>query len=381
MRITAVETFVLSNRRALLKISTDEGVSGWGEPVLENWARTTVAAVARLSEHLIGQDPLQITRLWQVLTRGGFYRGGPILASAVAGIDQALWDIKGRWLGVPIHDLLGGACRDSVRVYGHANTDGRSGDPVLASQLIDSGLTLLKIAPDGPWKYLESMAAIDEFVSQVSEFRTAIGPEVDFAIDLHGRFSIANSLRVLPLLEQFLPAFVEEPLRPEHSDRIGDIVRATSIPIATGERLYSRNEFRGVLEAGIALAQPDLSHAGGITECVRIATGAEVYDVQIAPHCPLGPVALAACLQLDLAVPNFYAQEQGLNLHYAGSADLDILLNPEVLALVDGHIPRLTGPGLGVTVNEDLVRSRVVEGTLEPGSPVWTYPDGSFAEW
>jgi len=381
MRITQIETFVLSNRRALVKVSTDEGVSGWGEPVLENWARSTVAAVARMSEHLIGQDPLQISRLWQILSRGGFYRGGPVLSSAVAGLDQALWDIKGRWHGVPVHELLGGPCRDKVRVYAHANTNGRTGDTTLAKQLIASGITLLKVAPDGPWQYIETKASIERFVEQLTEFRDTIGGSIDFAVDLHGRFSVANAIRVLPLIEPLLPAFVEEPLRPEHSDRIVDIVRASHVPIATGERLYSRNEFRGVFEAGIAIAQPDLSHAGGITECFRIATGAEVYDVQIAPHCPLGPIALAACLQIDLAVPNFYAQEQGLNLHYPNSADLHILENPEVLTLVDGHIPRLTGPGLGVNINEDVVRSSVIEGTLEPGSPVWTYPDGSFAEW
>jgi galactonate dehydratase len=185
---------------------------------------------------------------------------------------------------------------------------------------------------------------------------------------------------VLPLLEPLAPAFVEEPLRPEHSGRIGDIVRASHVPIATGERLYSRNEFRTVLEAGIAIAQPDLSHAGGITECFRIATGAEVYDVQIAPHCPLGPIALAACIQIDLAVPNFYAQEMTVDLR-PGSLDHRILANPEVLDVVDGHIARLTGPGLGVEIDEEAVRAAAVVGPLEAGSPVWAYADGGFAEW
>lgn len=381
MRITAVETFVLSNRRVLLKLSTDEGVSGWGEPVLENWARVTAAAVERLSEHLIGSNPLEITRLWQILSRGGFYRGGAVLASAVAGIDQALWDIKGRWHGVPVHDLLGGSCRDRVRVYAHANMDGRTGDPRLAGELVEAGFTLLKVAPDGAHGFIDSAAAAERLAGELSEFRAAIGPDVDFALDLHGRFSTANSIRLMRLIEPLLPAFVEEPVLPEHSARIADVVRATSVPIATGERLYSRAEFRGVLEAGISIAQPDLSHAGGITECFRIATMAEVYDVQVAPHCPLGPIALAACLQLDLAIPNFYAQEQGLNLHYGADADLGLIDNPHDLAVVDGYIARLTGPGLGVEVNEDVVRSLVAEGPLDPGSPVWRHADGSFAEW
>lgn len=381
MKITAIETFVLSNRRALLKVSTDEGVSGWGEPVLENWARTTVAAVERMAEYLIGQDPLQITRHWQVLARGGFYRGGPILMSAVAGIDQALWDIKGKWHGVPVHELLGGPCRDRVRVYAHANTDGRVGDLELARRLIADGYTLLKVAPDGPQDFLGTLGALEGFLDDLGELREVLGPDIDFGVDLHGRLSVPQSLRVVPLLEPLFPAFVEEPLRPEHSDRIADIVRGTRVPIATGERLYSRTDFRGVLEAGIAIAQPDLSHAGGITECFRIATSAETYDIQIAPHCPLGPIALASCIQLDLAVPNFYAQEQGLNLHYGANAELDILHNPDVLRPIAGHIPRLTGPGLGVDVNEERVRELVVMGPLAAGSPVWTYPDGGFAEW
>jgi len=380
VRITKVETFVLSNRRALVKVDTDAGISGWGEPVLENWARTTVSAVERMSEYLVGQDPRQITRHWQVLTRGGFYRGGPIFASAVAGLDQALWDITARALGVPVHELLGGAVRDRVRVYAHANVAGRTGDPIAAKRLAREGYTLLKVAPDAPHDFLGSAASIDRLVNDLTEFRDAIGPDVDFAVDLHGRFSVPESIRVISLLEPLLPAFVEEPMRPEHSQRIGDIVRSTRVPIATGERLYSRAEYRAVFEAGIAIAQPDLSHAGGITECFRIATGAEVYDVQVAPHCPLGPVALAACIQLDLAVPNFYAQEHTADLR-AGSTDLALISNPEVLAVTDGYIARLTGPGLGVEVDEDAVRAAVVAGPLEAGSPVWVNLDGSFAEW
>jgi galactonate dehydratase len=381
MRIARVETFVFSNRRALVRVETDAGIVGWGEPVLENWVRTSVAAVDRMAEYLIGQDPRHITRHWQVLARGGFYRGGAVLHTALAGLDQALWDITARALGVPIHELLGGPCRDSVRVYAHANTAGRIGDLELARRLVADGITLLKVAPDGPQPFLDSPAGIERFVRQLTELREAIGPDVDFAVDLHGRFSVPQSIRVLRLLEPLFPAFVEEPLRPEHSHRIGDIVRSTSVPIATGERLYSRSEFRPVLEAGIAIAQPDISHAGGISEVFRIASAAETHDVQVAPHCPLGPVALAASIQIDLAVPNFYAQEQGFNATYASDADQRILLDPQVLMPVDGAIPRLTGPGLGIEIDEDAVRELSVDGRLEQGSPVWAQPDGGFAEW
>ncbi|WP_294178731.1 galactonate dehydratase [uncultured Schumannella sp.] len=388
MRITAVETLVLSNRQALVKISTSSGIDGWGEAVAENWARPTAATVDRMAEYLIGKDPREITRLWQVLTRGGFYRGGPIMGSAVSGIDQALWDIKGRVLNAPIHELLGGPSRDRARIYAHANTYAgpgvvrRSGSPERARELVSAGYTMLKFAPDeGPVGFIDTPAWAERFVGQVGEMRDAVGPNVDLAIDFHGRLSVPHSRRILPLLERFSLAFVEEPLRPEHSAMIGELVHASSIPIATGERLYDRWGYRGVLEAGIALVQPDLSHAGGITESFRIATQAEIYDAQVAPHCPLGPVTLAACLQVDFAVPNFFAQEQVIDVHNPSSAWLQILRNPEVLQLVDGHIPRLTGPGLGIDIDEDIVRSLVVDGPLEPGSPVWAYPDGSFAEW
>lgn len=383
MRIVSVETFVLGPHRVLLKVSTDEDVVGWGEPTLENWARTSAAAVDRLSDLLIGENPLHITRLWQILARGGFYRGGPVIASAVAGIDQALWDIKGRWHGVPVHELLGGPCRDEVRIYAHANVanDSRTGDPALASRLVTAGYTLLKVGPRGPVLPLDDAAYIDALVSDLREFRSAIGPDIDFAVDFHGRLSRAMSRRVLPLLEPLLPIFVEEPVRPEYSAFIGELVRVSTVPIATGERLHSREEFRPVLEAGVAVAQPDVSHAGGITECFRIATMAETYDAQVAPHCPLGPVALAACLQLDLAVPNFLAQEQALDLHDPETRHLDWILNPDVLRPVNGAVPRLAGPGLGVDVDEAAVRAAVITGPMPGGVPIWRHPDGSHAEW
>lgn len=381
LTVTAVETFVLSDRLALVKVSTASGICGWGEAVAEGWARTTVAAVERMAVHLLGADARRITDLWQVLTRGGFYRGGPVLGSAVAGLDQALWDIKGRYHRAPVFELLGGPTRDHVRVYSHAGRDDRTGDPARARALVAAGISMVKCAPRGPVEFVSSAGWIDALLADVAELRAAIGPDVDLALDFHGRLSVAQSRRVLPLLEEFRPAFVEEPLRPEHSALIGDVVRATSIPIATGERLYHRTEFRPVLEAGVAVVQPDLSHAGGITECLRIATQAEVYDAVMAPHCPLGPVALAACLQVDLAVPNVLAQEQVLDVHDPATAKLGLLVDPSVLHAVDGVIPAPTGHGLGVEVDEDAVRAAVVDGPLPPGSPVWRHRDGSFAEW
>ncbi len=383
MKVTAIETFVINNRRLLVKISTDRGVSGWGEPTLENWAIPVAAVVEQMAGALIGGDPRRITHYWQVLARGGFYRGGPVFHSALAGLDQALWDLKGRALGVPIHELLGGAVRSRMRVYVHSNAVGRTGDPIRAAEFVSAGYTFVKVAPSAKTHFIETQAYLERFVADLTELRQAIGAEADFAVDLHGRFSVPMSRRAFPLIEHLGPAFLEEPLRPEHSALIGDIVRSTSIPIATGERLYSRFEFRTVLEAGVAVVQPDPSHAGGITECFRIAAQAEVYDAQMAPHCPLGPVALAACLQIDAVVPNFFAQELAIDAYTPDTGRrLQLLHNPEVLAPIGGHIPLPTGPGLGIEIDEKVVRSLIASGPLEPGSPTWSYDDDdSYAEW
>ncbi|SEM68192.1 galactonate dehydratase [Nonomuraea pusilla] len=384
MKITSVETFVLSNRRLLVKISTSAGVAGWGEATLENWVRPVDATVRQMAGYLVGQDPRRITHHWQVLARGGFYRGGPVILSALAGIDQALWDIKGRSLNAPIHELLGGAVRDSVRIYAHSNSGGEhTGDPDRAAMLASHGYTMVKVAAAKKARFTETQRYVEEFVEDIRDLRSRVGGDVDIAIDLHGRFSTALARHVLPLLEPFHPAFVEEPLRPEHSDQLGRITATTSIPIATGERLYSREEFLRVLPHGIAIVQPDLSHAGGITECFRIATLAESHDAQIAPHCPLGPVALAACLQLDAAVPNFHTQETVIEVHDPGAGlGLELLRDPTVLRPVAGRIPVLTGPGLGIEIDEEAVREAVVAGPLSAGADTWLYEDdGSFAEW
>jgi galactonate dehydratase len=383
MFITTVETFVLGERQLLVRIGTDEGLAGWGDASLEHRPGTVAAAIRELSGQLIGADPLPVTAHWQRLSRGGFYRGGAVLASAVAGLDQALWDLRGRWFDAPVHVLLGGACRDRVRLYTHTwGGAGHTGGVPRARALVAAGYTLVKAAVAGPVGFLDSPLMTARFVADLEALREAVGGAADFGIDLHGRVSVHQARRLAGAVAHTAPAFFEEPLRPEHSRLIGQLTSATTVPVATGERLFSREEFLPVLAAGIAIAQPDPAHAGGITEVFRIATLAESYDVQLAPHCPLGPVALAACLQLDLAVPNFYAQEHVIDLASTGSADLAILRNPEVLVAVSGHIERLTGPGLGIEIDEDAVRAAHRPDLLVPaGNPSWTYPDGGFAEW
>ncbi|WP_031004051.1 galactonate dehydratase [Streptomyces sp. NRRL F-5727] len=381
MKITSLKTYLVAPRWCFLRIDTDEGITGWGEPVVEGRAHTVAAAVDELSDYLIGQDPMRIEDHWQVLTKGGFYRGGPVLSSAVAGIDQALWDIKGKALGVPVWELLGGHVRDRVRVYSWIGGD--RPDEVASEALARKaeGFTAVKMNASAQLRLIDTPAATQAIVDRVASLREAVGDAFDIAVDFHGRLTLPMARRVLPLLEPYLPLFVEEPVVPELSDHIGEVVRSTSIPIATGERLYSRWDFKKVLGQGIAVAQPDLSHAGGISETRRIAAMAEAYDVSLAPHCPLGPIALASCLQVGFATPNLLIQEQSLGIHYnTGSDLLDYLVDPSVFRYEDGHVALPTAPGLGIEVD-----AKAVERAAETGhrwrNPVWRRDDGSPAEW
>jgi galactonate dehydratase len=380
-RITRVETFLVPPRWLFVRVETDDGIVGWGEATCEGRSETVRTAVQQLSELLIGRDALRIEDHWQVMTKGSFYRGGPILASAVAGLDQALWDIKGKHFGAPVHQLLGGPVRDRIRMYGWVGGDEPAELADHISAQVERGLTAVKMNASGRMGRLASIADLDGVVQRLAAAREVLGTERDVAVDFHGRFTLANARRVAPLLEPYRPMFLEEPVVPESSHLIGEFVRSTTTPVSTGERLYDRNEFLPVLQAGIAVAQPDLSHAGGITEVRKIAALAEVYDVQLAPHCPLGPIALAACLQVGFATPNFLIQEQSLGIHYNQGTDvLDYLLDTSPFTFVDGHVERFTGPGLGIEIDDAAVRAADQVGHAWRG-PVWRHADGSFAEW
>lgn len=381
MKITALTTYLVAPRWCFLRIDTDEGITGWGEPVIEGRAHTVAAAVDELADYLIGKDPMSIEAHWQVLTKGGFYRGGPILSSAVAGIDQALWDITGKALGVPVWQLLGGAVRDRIRVYSWIGGDRPDDVAQAALERKQQGFNAIKMNGSAELELIDTPRSTTAIVDRVAAVREATGDDFDIAVDFHGRLSVAMARRVLPLLEPYLPFFVEEPLVPEVSDRIGEITRATSIPIATGERLFSRWDFHAVIDQGIAVVQPDLSHAGGISEVRRIAALAESRDVAIAPHCPLGPIALAASLQVGFATPNLLIQEQSLGIHYnTGSDLLDYLVDPTVFAYRDGYVDLLNAPGLGIEIDEKAV-ARAAELGHRWRNPIWYRKDGSFAEW
>jgi galactonate dehydratase len=381
VKITGIETFLVAPRWLFLKVSTDEGISGWGEPVVEGRAETVRAAVHELSELLIGQDPLRIEDHWQVLRRGGFYRGGPVLSSALSGFDHALWDIAGKVRDAPVHELLGGPVRDRVRVYSWVGGDRPAGIREAVAAQVEAGFTAVKMNVAGPLLAIASPAEADAAVARAWEAREALGPHRDLAIDFHGRVSPAMARRLVRLLEDVQPMFVEEPVLPEtQGDALRAVVEASTVPIALGERLFSRWEFKPVLDAGVAVVQPDPSHAGGISELRRIGALAEVYGASLAPHCPLGPISLAASLQVAFATPNFLIQEQSAGMHYHEGREHSYLADPSIFAFRDGYAARPLGPGLGIEVDEDAVR-RAGEIGHAWRSPVWRHDDGSFAEW
>ncbi|WP_252502081.1 galactonate dehydratase [Sporosarcina sp. Marseille-Q4943] len=382
MKITKMETFIVPPRWLFLKIETDEGIVGWGEPVVEGRAATVEAAVKELSEYIIGKDPLRIEDHWQTMYRAGFYRGGPILMSAIAGIDQALWDIKGKFYNAPIYELMGGACRDSVRVYSWIGGDRPSDVGKAAKEAVAAGFTAVKMNGTEELQYIDSYQKIDEAVERIAVVREVVGNTIGIGIDFHGRVHKPMAKILAKELEQFRPMFIEEPVLPENNEALREVARVTNIPIATGERMYSKWDFKKLLEDGyVDIIQPDLSHAGGITECKKIFSMAEAYDVAVAPHCPLGPIALASCLQVDATSHNVFIQEQSLGIHYNQGSDLlDYLNDPKVFDYKEGYVDMLHKPGLGISINEEFVREQAKIGHNWK-NPVWRHKDGTIAEW
>ncbi len=382
MKITQLTTFIVPPRWCFLKIETDEGIVGWGEPVLEGRAHTVAAAVEELGDYLIGKDPRHIEDHWTVLYRGGFYRGGGVHMSALAGIDQALWDIKGKALGVPVSELLGGNVRDRIRVYSWIGGDRPSETAQQARDAVARGFTAVKMNGTEEMQFVDTFDKVERCLQNVAAVREAVGPNVGIGVDFHGRVHRPMAKVLIKELEPYKLMFIEEPVLSEHEEALKEIARISSTPIALGERLYSRWDFKRVLQGGYAdIIQPDPSHSGGITETRKIATMAEAYDVALALHCPLGPIALAANLQLDAVCYNAFIQEQSLGIHYNQDNDLmDYVSNPEVFKYEDGMVAIPNGPGLGIEVNEEYVRERAQQGHRWR-NPVWRHKDGSFAEW
>ena len=382
MKITSLKTYAVPPRWLFLRIETDEGIVGWGEPILEGHAATLAAKCEELQEFLIGQDPLCIEDIWQMIYRNGCYRGGPVLMSALSGIDMALWDIKGKYHDVPVHNLLGGPVRHKIRSYCWIGGDRPQNLIESAKAVQAKGYDACKMNACEELQIVDRYSKVDAVVRRIGEFRDAVGYDMDFALDFHGRVHAPMAKVLLKELEPMKPLFIEDAVVPEQMDTMADLARFTTIPLCTGERLHSRYAFKPVFEKRAAsVINPDVSHVGGISELARIGHWAEAYDVALAPHCPLGPITLAASLQIDALCHNAFIQEQSLGMHYNQGGDMNDYLNPDSkFVCADGYLPIPQGPGLGITLDEGVIRERAKIGHRWR-APVWRHEDGSISEW
>ncbi len=381
MKVTGFTTYRVRPRWIFLKITTDEGVEGWGEVISGTRTETVVTCLEETMRHVVGRDPNDIEDIWQCLYRY-FFRGGPVHMTCVSGIEMALWDIKGKSLGVPVWQLLGGRARDRIRVYSWIGGDRPSDVADEATKRRDAGFSAVKLNCCSEMHYIDSFAKVEEVTSRIASIREAVGYDLDVGIDFHGRVHKAMAKVLLAELEQFHPMFVEEPVLPENTELMTDLARGTTIPIATGERLMTRWGYKQLFaQNAVSIVQPDLSLAGGILEARKICATAEAHDMAAAPHAPYGPVALAATLQLDVCTPNVFIQEQSLGIHYNQGFDLlDFVSNKEIFQFEQGYLPIPEGPGLGITVDEEKVREVSLEG-LSWDNPRWRNYDGTIAEW
>jgi galactonate dehydratase len=359
MKITKLETFLVKPRWLFLKIHTDEGLVGLGEPIVEGRALTVAQAVAELEPYLIGQDPTRVVHHWQAMYKHAFYRGGPVLTSALSGVDHALWDLAGKAAGVPVYQLLGGPLRDRIKVYKgigvHKDVDGDLVRTAVdrAKDAVEMGFIALKTGVGGPRpaRIIETPGFVESVVEHFASIREAVGNEIDIAIDFHGAVSPQTAGLLIKALEPYQPLFIEEPVQCQNVDVLADLTRKTHIPIATGERIFTKWGFREILEKRAAsILQPDISHCGGIFEARIIAGMAEAYYAGIAPHCPLGPISLAAGIHLDASIPNFLAQEHTT----FGEGYLK-----QPFAFKDGYLELPTAPGLGIELDEEAMADKI----------------------
>lgn len=378
MKIIRIETFQIPPRWLYVRVEADDGTIGWGEASLEGHAEAVAGAFAFLEDRFIGADPRRIEDIWQVAYRSGFYRGGAVFMSAIAGLDQALWDLKGRLYGLPVWEMLGGRVRESVRAYAWIGGD-RPDDIAAAARVRrEQGFTAVKMNATGEADYIDA----PRFDLVIERVRAAQAEGLDVGLDFHGRLHAGMALQLARALEPLGLLFIEEPVLSENAEALERIAAQLSTPIAMGERLYSRWDFKALLSRRLVdILQPDLSHAGGISECRRIAQMAEAYDVAVAPHCPLGPLALASCLQLAGCTPNVVLQEMSLGIHYNQGHDLlSFCSDPSLLTPVDGALRIPDGPGLGIEIDELKVRE-AAQSPHRWRNPLWRHADGSVAEW
>ncbi|MGP4079223.1 galactonate dehydratase [Pseudalkalibacillus sp. R45] len=386
MKIADIQTFCVPPRWIFIRVETDDGFVGWGESIVPKRVNAVIGAIRDLAKLIKGEDPRKIEDIWQRLYRGGFFRGGPILMTALAGIEHSLWDIKGKYYGMPVYEFFGGEVREKVRAYAWVGGDRPANIVEHARQRVRQGFTAIKMNATEELHFIDSFSKIESVVERVASIREEFGTDLGIAVDFHGRVHRAMAKVLIKELEPYRLMWIEEPLLSEHNDALPSILRETSTPIATGERLYNRWDFKQVFESRIVdIIQPDVSFTG-IYEMEKLARMAEAYDVLLAPHCPNGPISLAASLQIDMCVSNVVMQEQSLGIHYnTGYNGLeqgemyDYLVDSTELEIKDGFLYPPKGLGLGISINEDLVRDRDHRWDLRDN--IWRNKDGTLAEW
>ena len=381
MKIANVEVFQLKPRWIFVKITTDTGISGWGEMISGTKTETVVAGANEMGKYIMGRDPFEIERIWQELHRS-FFRGGPINGTVISGIEMALWDIKGKALNVPVWELLGGKARDRIKVYSWIGGD-RPDDVVAEAQdRIDRGFDSIKMNATEELHYIDSYKRVEEVVARVASLREKFGYDLNIGIDFHGRVHKPMAKVLANALEPYKLMFYEEVVLPENEEAFKEVAKHTSTPLSTGERLYTRWQFKQIFKEGVIdIIQPDVALCGGVLEMRKIAAMAEAYDIAVAPHAPYGPIALAATLQVDVCTPNVFIQEQSLGIHYNKGFDLlDFVKNKEIFQFKDGFLDIPTKPGLGIEIDEDKVRAVSEEGLIWT-NPKWKNYDGTISEW
>ena len=348
-KIEKVETFLWS-RWLLIKIHSEDGFVGIGEGGVHGWQRPTKTMIEVMSDYLVGKDPNLIEHHYQWLYRSSHFMGS-VVQGALSAIDIALWDMKGKRLGVPIYDLMGGKTRDRVRCYMHVGGD--TGEELAEDALRakEQGFTAVRFTPFPNDYYLHKSYTewADEAVERVGMVKDAVGSDVDICVEIHRQMNPAESIWLGRRLEQFNPFFYEDPMLPDSPARMAEVQAQCNIPIATGERFTTIFEYQQLLEnGGCAYVRPDLCLCGGLSGCKKVAAMAEAQHVKVIPHNPLSPVSTAACVQLDACIPNFALQE------YTGESEppkSELLVEP--LELIDGYLTVPEGPGLGIELNED----------------------------
>ena len=381
MKITDIEVYKVKPRWIFVKLLTDEGISGWGELISGTKTETVVAGAREIGKKLVGRNPFEIEQLWQEMHRS-FFRGGPINGTVVSGLEMALWDIKGKALNIPAYELLGGAARKRIRVYSWIGGDRPSDVAEQAQKRVDKGFSAIKMNATSEMHYIDSYTKVQAVVDRVASIRDQIGDKLEIGIDFHGRIHRPMAKVLAKALEPYHPMFLEEVVLPENWESFKDISREVSVPLATGERLYTRWQFKNLFRQGaVDIVQPDVAMCGGILETRKIAAMAEAFDMACAPHAPYGPVSLAATLQVDACTPNVFIQEQSLGIHYNQGFDLlDFVRNKEIFQYKNGYVDLPKGPGLGIDMDEDMIKEVAQQG-LVWSNPSWKNYDGTIAEW